>query len=178
VDGAETLSDTRRYDNTAESPDNHQHHLSRHMASLKPSRGADRSGAFNVSESLSYLTQVKGVNASDINLGISLYGRGYYGCDHPGASYSTLDGDWQRTLWDAKDLPPVGSSERWDEDSQAAWSFDPEQRLVVSYENGRSIAAKSSYIQNEAKLGGVCFWDVTADKAGANSLIRQVSFLF
>jgi len=52
----------------------------------------------------------------------------------------------------------------WDETSKAPYSYNKTTREFATYDNERSIAAKSNYVKDK-KLGGIMFWELTEDQA-------------
>lgn len=58
-----------------------------------------------------------------------------------------------------------GVQERWDSVAQAPYIYDATNRVVISYDNPRSIKAKSNYVI-EKGLGGMMFWQYGQDNTG------------
>lgn len=59
--------------------------------------------------------------------------------------------------------------------TKTPWLFNQERRIVVSYEDEESLAAKSAYVQ-QMGLGGVNLWELNYDSE--STLISAVYRLF
>ena len=105
-----------------------------------------------------------------------LYGRAFGNTSGPGAPFSGNggEGSWEQGVWDYKALPKEGAVERVDMEVGAAWSWDEEKRVVVSYDNAEVVAWKVEFIR-ERGLGGGMWWESSGDKGGDQSLIGMVS---
>jgi len=106
-----------------------------------------------------------------------LYGRAFTATDGPGKPFSgTGEGSWEQGVWDYKALPQTGAKEMIDHKSGASWSYDPEKRLMVSYDTPEMAKIKADYVKRE-RLGGAMWWESSGDKQGRESLIERVSSL-
>jgi chitinase len=63
-------------------------------------------------------------------------------------------------------MPGHGFTRYWDASSSAPYLYSAQQRQFVSYEDPESLALKCAYVQR-MHLGGVMFWEYSADAAGA-----------
>lgn len=61
--------------------------------------------------------------------------------------------------------------ERVDEEVGASWSWDGGKGVLVSYDNAEVAGLKVEYVKRKG-LGGAMWWESSADKSGAESLIR------
>jgi chitinase len=112
-----------------------------------------------------------GVPASKLILGMPIYGRAFTNTDGLGKSYSgTGEGSWENGIWDYKALPRPGHSELYDQTSGATYSYNTGTRTLISYDTPEMVRRKVSYAQSRS-LGGSMFWEASADKTGAGSLI-------
>ena len=68
---------------------------------------------------------------------------------------------------DMKDYPRF-----WSDDAQSAWLYNPETKIMVSYEDPQSLEAKAAYVK-EKGLGGMMFWELTHDD-DANTLLSTI----
>ena len=147
-----------------------------HQSNLHPSHHNPSSTPFSTSVALAYYKS-RGISLSKIVLGMPLYGRSFASTDGPGKPYSgTGEGTWEPGVWDYKALPHKGAKELIDQQSGASWSYDPEKRLMVSYDTPEVAKIKTEYIKQE-KLGGAMWWESSGDKQGYDSLIGKVSLV-
>jgi chitinase len=110
-----------------------------------------------------------GVRAEQLTLGVPFYGRGFAGAsptdqgigqhyEHFEAEHSYAD--IKRTLLGAK-----GVISGYDQKAEAPFLWNADAHLFITYDNARSIAAKSRYVARE-HLGGVMFWELSQDVDG------------
>ncbi|MFZ0633604.1 MAG: glycoside hydrolase family 18 protein [Acidobacteriaceae bacterium] len=59
-----------------------------------------------------------------------------------------------------------GFTRYWDASSSVPYLYNPEKKQFVSYEDPESLALKCAYIQR-MHLGGIMFWEYSADASGA-----------
>lgn len=114
--------------------------------------------------------ELAGVPAAKIVLGVPFYGhawRNVPGANHglfqpgkPAAQPDVSYGDGPAALLKS------GYTRYWDRSAAAASLYSPAQKTFISYEDPQSLAAKCNYVR-EHKLGGVMFWDLEDDPAGA-----------
>ncbi|KAI1637372.1 glycoside hydrolase superfamily [Biscogniauxia mediterranea] len=117
----------------------------------------------------------QGVSSRKIVVGLPVYGRSFEGTSGLGQNYSSVGaGGPQPGVWLYEDLPRAGAREQWDDVAKAAYSYDPEARELISYDNVRSTAFKARYLEDR-QLGGAFFWEASGDKAGAGSLVSTMS---
>ncbi|KAF3484288.1 endochitinase 1 [Arthroderma uncinatum] len=151
-----------------------------HQANIKPAPDNRNSTPFSSSAAIEYYTGAGKVPASKIVLGMPLYGRVFANTNGPGSPFSG-GGDgysWEVGVWDYKVLPRQGAREHTDKNFGASWSYDVDQRQMVSYDTVPMVVEKSRYIV-ESGLGGAMWWEASGDKGGANdSLIATyVNFI-
>jgi chitinase len=56
-----------------------------------------------------------------------------------------------------------GFIQRWDVLANAPYAFNPERKMLVTYDDSLSIACKTKYAMYK-KLGGIMFWQLVDDK--------------
>jgi chitinase len=118
-----------------------------------------------------------GVPSDKIVLGMPLYGRAFLDTKGPGHHFQGIgEGSFETGVWDYKALPRQGATEYYDAKLGAAWCYDPNSKMLVSYDNAASTRQKVDYIKGRS-LGGAMWWESSGDKAGAESLIGAVCFL-
>ncbi|EPS44564.1 hypothetical protein H072_1476 [Dactylellina haptotyla CBS 200.50] len=120
------------------------------------------------------LRMYSAVNPHKLVVGMPLYGRGFANTDGPGKPYQgTGQGNWETGVWDYKNLPLPGSQEYQDDQLIASYSYDPAQRLMISYDTPHIAELKAKYIMSRG-LGGAMWWETSGDKVGAGSLVQTV----
>lgn len=122
-----------------------------------------------------------GVPAEKLVLGVPFNGRGWSGVKKENNGlYQTHapnspQGTWEAGVWDYKDLAAkyVGKYKRlWHDEAKVPWLFDEKTGLMISYDDPESIKLKAEYAR-ENKLGGVFFWELSADDA-QSSLLKAI----
>lgn len=111
-----------------------------------------------------------GVPPQKLVLGVPFYGRAWevknadYGpLYQPGKPASGFGHGSYAVL---RELPAqAGWLRLWDDAAQAAWLWNPERRVFVSYEDPRSLRLKCKLVR-ERGLGGVMFWEYSEDAGG------------
>jgi chitinase len=112
-----------------------------------------------------------GVPADKIVLGVPFYGRGWGGVkDMNKGLYQKRapplpPGTWEAGVFDYRDLAKnyVGKFQRhWHDEAKVPWLYDPKSGVMISYDDAESLRLKAEYV-NQHQLGGVMFWDLSAD---------------
>ena len=147
--------------------------VSGHQANIYKSSSNPSSTQFSADEAIKYYTSQ--ISPSKICLGMPIYGRAFLNTDGPGKPYSGVgEGSWEHGVWDYKALPRPGATEYYDPDLIASWSYDPAQRMMVTYDTPQVERRKADYIK-EKGLGGAMWWECSADKKGDQSLVWIVA---
>ncbi|KAI0029991.1 glycoside hydrolase [Vararia minispora EC-137] len=124
-----------------------------------------RGGPTSVSRAIGwYISQ--GLPRHKIIVGIPLYGRSFLNAAGPGQPFSGIgQGSWEAGVYDYRALPLPGSHVYYDENTLASWSYDPQAREMVSFDDAQVGAWKGAWIAQEG-LGGSMFWELSGDKQG------------
>jgi chitinase len=105
-----------------------------------------------------------GVPPNKITIGAAFYSRGFantFGLGSP-ASGIVTDKSWENGVCDYKSLPRDGAIEYYDNYAHAAYSYDPQKRILNSYDNVDSIRAKCRYVW-QMNLKGIIVWESSGD---------------
>ena len=108
-----------------------------------------------------------GVPSSKIVIGAVLYSRGFANTNGLGQpSHGNVpDKSWEDGVLDYKDLPTSGAAEYYDNDAKAAYSYDPNRKILNSYDNVQSVGDKCKFVQ-EHNLAGIIVWESSGDFPG------------
>lgn len=93
-----------------------------------------------------------------LNKGLYRPGNFYRGISHPHL-YDTL-------------TAANGFTQYWDEVAKAPYAFNPERKILVTYDDSLSVSLKTKYAISK-KLGGIMFWQL-ADDAYKNGLLDAI----
>ncbi|MEE2830649.1 MAG: glycoside hydrolase family 18 protein, partial [Myxococcota bacterium] len=118
-----------------------------------------------------------GVPAEQLVVGVPFYGRGWSGVaatnDGLFQPAPTVPmGTWEAGVFDYVDLMNnyvTPATRFWEPGGQVPWFFDPATGVMISYEDTESAAIKANYVLDN-NLGGVMFWELSADTADAELL--------
>jgi chitinase len=147
-----------------------------HQSNLYPSISNPSSTPFSTCTAVSYYKE-HGVSGPKLVIGMPLYGRAFASTDGPGTTFcGTGAGSWEQGVWDFKCLPQQGALEMYCDEACASWSYDPDKRLMISYDTAEIAKRKANFIK-ENGLGGAMWWETSGDKEGEGSLIHTVGFL-
>lgn len=114
-----------------------------------------------------------GVSSSQIVLGMPIYGRAFSKTDGLGKPFTGVPmGSWEVGIFDYKVLPLAGAQEFTDANSGATYSYDAAKKELISYDTPESVKTKVTWAKGK-QLGGSMFWEASADKKGAKSLIAK-----
>lgn len=144
-----------------------------HQSNIFPSRDNPASTPFSTVTAVDAYCQ-KGVAPHKIVLGMPLYGRAFENTDGPGQPFQGIgQGTWEQGVYDYKKLPLEGAQEQYDQAAGATYCYNPQSRVMVTYDTPGMARQKCDYIQQKG-LGGAMWWESSADKEGGDSLISTV----
>ncbi|KAM0350671.1 hypothetical protein ACHAPU_003159 [Fusarium lateritium] len=116
-----------------------------------------------------------GVPSKKMVLGMPIYGRAFEATAGLGQPFSGVgSGSWENGIWDYKVLPKAGASLVYDSDAQASYSYDAAAKELISFDTPGMVKNKVLYVKDKS-LGGSMFWEASADKTNADSLIGTSS---
>lgn len=147
--------------------------LAGHQANVQPSGENPGSTPFSMTVAIdAYLNA--GVRPDKLVIGMPLYGRAFENTDGPGKPFQGIgEGTWEQGVWDYKKLPPFDFLDYFDQPALASYCYNPNTRKMISYDSPQMVRIKSDIIRQRA-LGGVMWWESSADKEGKQSLIWTV----
>lgn len=110
-----------------------------------------------------------GVPSRKIVLGVPFYGHVWgnvgpanHGLFQPGSQVPHTFAHYQDL---ASAVQSQGFARYWDAASSVPYLYNAQTRVFVSYEDPVSLAAKCAYVRRNG-LGGIMFWEYTADPSG------------
>jgi chitinase len=133
--------------------------------------------SFNVDSAVKAYLSV-GVPAEKLVVGVPFYGRGWGGVKNVNdglyqpRAQALPKGMWEAGVFDWKDLSAnhVGKSRRfWHDEAKVPWLYDEKSGVMISYDDPESLRLKAEYVKKN-NLGGVMFWELSADDAQSTLL--------
>lgn len=119
----------------------------------------------------------QGIHPQKIVLGMPLYGRSFYSPDSARVgSQFRKDLPFSPDTVDYKEISP--ENEVYDHELVAAYKFDPEKQLFISYDNPQCAIEKSEYVKARHLRGGF-WWDSKGESKAEhrkliNAFVRQL----
>ncbi|KAH7309380.1 glycoside hydrolase family 18 protein [Rhexocercosporidium sp. MPI-PUGE-AT-0058] len=146
--------------------------LASHQANLFRSTSEPAATPFDTQTAIKYYLS-QNVSSDKLVLGVPIYGRSFGATDGLGSPFNGVGkGTWEAGVYDYKDLPLTGAVENYDNVSGASYSYDATTRELISYDTIMAGKRKATWIQ-QMKLGGIMWWEGSADGLGDKSLIRN-----
>ena len=128
---------------------------------------------FNTIDAIDYYT-LQGIASGKIVLGMPVYGRSFANTNGLGESYKGVgNGTREAGIYDFKSLPLDGAVVYYDNSTGSSYSYDPVMRELVSYDTVMVAGQKATEVKQRG-LGGMMFWESSADGSGNNSLNDHV----
>ncbi len=118
-----------------------------------------------------------GVPPEKLVMGVPFYGLGWTGVSsNQNGLHQPFDGlpdgTWEAGSFDYGDLAAnyLGTYERfWSDMAQVPWLFNAEEGIMITYDDHEALARKAEYVR-ERGLGGIMFWELSADDDAASLL--------
>ncbi len=122
---------------------------------------------------------IYGVSRSKLVPGAAFYGRGWGNVDslnsglgREGSVASGITEEGVNYFADLKKLLDNGFSLYWDIHSMAPFLYNPDTRIFWTFDNEKSIALKTHYVE-AYNLRGLMFWEISGDDS-AGTLVRII----
>lgn len=132
-----------------------------HHANLYPVPGKTILSGAEMIENL----HTAGIPADKLVLGVAFYARGWKGAQYRNGAVVTRDASQSIGAFRFRDLqanPPDGYKYAYDTDAEAAFLINRETGGFISFDDPRSIAAKTDFVR-EKGLAGIFSWQVEQD---------------
>ena len=145
-----------------------------HQANIYPDADNRESTKFSTNQAVDdYIAA--GVSPEKIVLGMPLYGRPFTNTMGMGQKFVSAGArSGESDVWPYNELPLPVSTVYVDENLIAAYNYDAENGLLISYDNTDIANLKAKYLTQKG-LGGAVFWEASGDRPGEESLIRTVA---
>jgi len=120
----------------------------------------------------------KNIPSDKLVMGLPFYGYAWNGVEsannglyqlHTGRGVSAASGESTLTYRQIADLDSSGYTRFWDEVARVPWLYNADERVMISYDDAESIAAKAAYVR-EHQLGGLMIWELSLDTPNADLL--------
>ncbi len=119
-----------------------------------------------------------GIPPDKLVIGVPFYGRGWSGVTNVNkglyqSASGVPQGTWEAGMFDYHDLkqnylPTYTRS--WNFAARVPWLYNPDTRIMISYDDPESLAQKIDYVKNKG-LGGVMIWELSGDDAQSTLLM-------
>jgi chitinase len=110
----------------------------------------------------------QGVRPNKVLLGVPLYGRSFLDSDNIDQSFSDCGGE--SGCFDYCDLPRPGATVHHDNEVCADYCSGGDGGFVT-YDTPHTVKQKAKFV-SDTGLGGLFYWQITADKKGCESLVE------
>jgi chitinase len=135
------------------------------------------------SQQIAIDTAIKGLLASGIPsaklvIGLPFYGYSWHGVEntnnglyqtYTGRGVEAASGDSTLPYRRIVELMLSGYNRFWDRVAQVPWLYHADERVMISYDDTESIAAKAAYVRDH-ELGGMMIWELSQDTPKADLL--------
>ncbi|MCK5145645.1 hypothetical protein KAR48_02755 [bacterium] len=152
---------------------------SNHNSPLYPTAGGEPQSCFDSTFKL--YNGVYQIPAEKINMGVAFYSHSFGSCD---SLYGASIGSGRAALPEGGDyqslMKQVSSFTRlWDDKAQVPYLLHEEKRVLVSYDDVRSISLKAEYVKTHGARG-LIIWEMTGDMCddGTTPLLDAINSTF
>ena len=146
--------------------------LAAHQANLFKSTSDPAATPFDTQTAIKYYIS-QNISSDKLVLGVPVYGRSFSATDGLGKPFNGVGkGTWDAGIYDFKELPLEGAVVNYDNASGSSYSYDATTRELISYDTILAGKQKAIWIQ-QMKLGGIMWWEGSADGQGNESLIQN-----
>lgn len=150
--------------------------VTNHHAALYPP--AEGNPELSVYSAVKYYLE-QGVPSDKVVLGMPLYGRVFANSNglhspYKDAGSGTTQEIGMRFFYDIKQNLLTTYQSHWDENAQAPYLFNPNNKEFVTYDNEDSLSLKSKFIK-ELRLGGAMVWELGLDSRPSWDAMKAIS---
>jgi chitinase len=146
-------------------------HNALYAASADPSEDEATRLEFNVDAAVRAY-RMAGIPANKLVVGVPFYGHGWSGVEDVNHGlyqpFSGLpDATWGDGVYDYDDLAAnylKVYTRYWHDESMVPWLYNPDTKIMISYEDPQSLRAKADYVREQG-LGGLMIWELSYDDA-------------
>ncbi|KAH9462456.1 hypothetical protein MJO28_002772 [Puccinia striiformis f. sp. tritici] len=142
-----------------------------HQANLHlTNSSAVNQGNFSTAAAVDYYIS-QSVPASNLVIGMPLYGRSFLNTKGIGQAYNGLgQGNWEPGIYDYKTIPMENAKLVEDMKAVGAYTYNPSNKELITFDTPNTVRRKVSYIQKHG-LGGVMWWESSGDKQNSDGAL-------
>ena len=115
------------------------------------------------------LFEAAGVPLNKLTLGAAFYARVYTGAEGFNKPYDGNVPAWSGGYPDTMAKVEQAKGAEYDEKAEAAYAYNSEEKIFITYDSPRSIKAKCDYVKKRGLLG-IMFWEYNCDDADSTLL--------
>lgn len=142
-----------------------------HSANVYKDSTSSKATKFATDDAFRFYHEKAGVPTKKIILGMPLHARSFGATvAEVGQSFNLVPAGGAGVGIEYYNELPEEAKEETDDELIAAWSFDTETKILMSYDNPTTVGKKVEYIK-ENKLGGAMFAESYGDKDDKDSLV-------
>jgi len=134
-----------------------------------PQDTTDNGAEHSFDKSVKYFIDSLGVSSRKIIPGAAFYGKCWFDVDsvnnglyQPGKDSSGVFNGGFGNYSELKNAESLGYKYYWDTLAMAPWLYDSQKKIFWTFDDPKSIALKSRYV-DAYNLGGLMFWEISED---------------